>query len=75
MFKKTKKNVEKSSSSHENNFEKFNKNCNFNKNNILKYFHAIYVSRKTILKIEILRRCHDDSLTRHFKYIFIIYIQ
>ena len=70
MFKKKqfKKNVEKSSSSHENNFKKINKNLNKNKNNILRYFHVIYVSKQMILKIKILRHYYDDSLTRHFKY-------
>ena len=65
---KLKKIVEKSSSNHENDFKKINKNLNLNRNNILKYFHVIYVSKKTTLKIEILRRCHDDFLTKHFKY-------
>ena len=39
---------------------------NFEKNNIIQYYHAIYISRKITLKTKILRRCHDDSLTKHF---------
>ena len=38
----------------------------FKKNNIIQYYHVVYISNKTTLKIKILRRCHDDSLTRHF---------
>ena len=43
------------------------KNWTLNSNNILRYWHAIYVFNEANLKIEILKRCHDDFLTRHFE--------
>ena len=38
-----------------------------NTKNVLRYFHVIYISKETFLKIKSLRRCHDDSLTNHFE--------
>ena len=35
--------------------------------NLLYYFHAIYVFDETIMKTEMLRLYHDDSLTKHFE--------
>ena len=43
------------------------KSWTLNSNNILRYWHAIYVLNETNLKIEILKRYHDDSLTKHFE--------
>ena len=36
------------------------------KKNIIQYYHIVYLSNETILRAKILRRCHDDSLTRYF---------
>ena len=38
-----------------------------NTKNVLRYFHVIYISKEIFLKIEILRRCHDDSLIKYFE--------
>ena len=46
---------------------KESKNWTINSNNILRYWHAIYVSNEINLKTKILKRCHDDFLTRHFE--------
>ena len=46
---------------------KKSKNWTLNSNNILRYWHTIYVSNETNLKTKILKRCHDDSLTKHFE--------
>ena len=43
------------------------KNWTLNSNNILRYWHAIYVFNERNLKVEILKRCHDDFLTKHFE--------
>ena len=39
----------------------------FFQHNLLHYFHVIYVFDETIIKVEMLRLHHDDSLTKHFK--------
>ena len=46
---------------------KESKSWTINSNNILRYWHAIYVSNEINLKTKILKRCHDDFLTRHFE--------
>ena len=40
---------------------------NINIENILKHFERIYVSIKTFVRTELLRRYHDDELTEHFE--------
>ena len=43
------------------------KSWTLDSNNILRYWHAIYVFNEASLKVEILKRCHDDFLARHFE--------
>ena len=38
-----------------------------NTKNVLRYFYVVYISKEIFLKIEILRRCHDDFLTNYFE--------
>lgn len=46
----------------------YDRGWSLDRNNILRYFHAIYVPREAALKAEILKRCHDDPLAGHFGY-------
>ena len=42
------------------------KTWTINNNNILRYYHVIYIPKKSTLKTAILLRYHDNPLTKHF---------